>query len=449
MAPNQVSSEIPSRLVEAIRRGRCVAFVGAGFSKVAGLPTWRELVTMLASAPELSEKTRDALLPMVASNPPDHVLDEIAQRVSDGLTDVKSGEKDLSRFIALLRHCLEASSSDPDAARRMDGRLRHLNGIPFKAILTLNFDDFLIGARPEQSTYLKVIRTDFDRWDHRFWKENHSERGAPVVNLHGSLRDQNVVLTRRGYRAQVHGDRAYLPFLRTMLGQYTVLYLGYSFTDPYLQELRSELLSLYGNNPSEPLAYAFREDVDQVRQDYWAEHEGIELISYSSANGHMGFDHLLKALHDRTNPVAELARLLTRKRVLWLDKHPSNNDDARTILYDMVPRCLGPDAPQPEIVSVRDVEAAARALRTGPWDLILTHWGDGDASDGASNAEALLKVIRREDHRVPVIVYSVAERAAARRPVAIALGAQAYTGGHRELFAAIVRTLGEDRLTGP
>lgn len=449
MAPHQLSPELPSRLIEAIRRGRCVAFVGAGFSKVAGLPTWRELVTLLASAPELPEKTRIALMPMLASNPPDHLLDEIAQRVSDGLTDVKGGEKDSSRFITVLRRCLRTSASDSVAASRMEDRLRHLRGIPFKAILTLNFDDFLIGAKPEKATYLRALRADVDRWDHRFWKERHGERGAPVVNLHGSLRDQNVVLTRRGYREQVHGDRAYLPFLRTMLGQYTLLYLGYSFTDPYLQELRSELLSLYGNNPGEPLAYAFREDVDPIRKAYWEEHEGIELISYSSENGHMGFDHLLKALHDRTNPVAELARLLTRKRVLWLDKHPSNNDDARTILYDMVPRCLGPAAPPPEIVSVRDVEAAAGALRDGPWDLVLTHWGEGDASDGTSNAEALLKVIRSEDHRVPVIVYSVAERAAVRRPVVISLGAQAYTGGHRELFAAIVRTLGEDRLTGP
>lgn len=448
MAPDQVSSEIPDRLIEAIRRGRCVAFVGAGFSKVAGLPTWRELVTMLASAPELSEKTRNALLPMVASNPPDHVLDEIAQRVSDGLVEVKGNERDSSRFIGLLRRCLQTSSSDPGAAGRMEDRLRHLNGIPFKAILTLNFDDYLIGRPPSKDVYREILRGDVDRWDHRFWKENQSKRGAPVVNLHGTLHSEKVVLTRRGYREQVHGDHAYLPFLRTMLGQYTVLYLGYSFTDPYLQELRSELLSLYGNNPKEPLAYAFREDVDQVRKDYWAEHEGIGLIHYSSANGHMGFDHLLKALHDRTNPVAELARLLTKKRVLWLDKHPENNEDASEMLLQMVPRHLGSDS-KVEIVEHRDVQGAMSALVAGHWDLVLTHWGEGDAGPGKSNAEALLEGIRAKNVKVPVIVYSRAELAATRRPVAIALGAQAYTAKHRELFAAIVRTLGEDRLTGP
>lgn len=441
MAHRHPSPQLPPRLIEAIRRGRCVAFVGAGFSKVAGLPTWRELVTLLANAEELPKATREALEPMVRGNPPDHVLDEIAQRVSDGLPDKAD-------FVPLLRRCLTASSEDPSAAERMKKRLSHLQGIPFKAILTLNFDDYLVGRRTSQDVYREVLRRDVDRWDHRFWKEGHGERGAPVVNLHGSLRDQYVVLTRRGYREQVHGDRAYLPFLRTMLGQYTVLYLGYSFTDPYLQELRSELLSLYGNQPSEPLAYAFREDVDPIRQQYWAEHEGIELITYSSENGHMGFDHLLKALYERTNPVAELARLLRNRRVLWLDKHPENNEVAREMLLQMVPSHLGPDS-RVEIVEHRDVQAAIAALVAGHWDLVLTHWGENDAGPGKSNAEALLEGIRAKNVKVPIIVFSRAKHAAARRPVVISLGAQAYTGGHRELFAAIVRTLGEDRLTGP
>lgn len=441
MALRHLSQEIPSRLFEAIRRGRCVAFVGAGFSKVAGLPTWRELVRRLATDEQLPTDKREALAPLVEGEPPDHVLDEIAQRVSDSLPHKAD-------FVPLLRRCLAERSDDPGAADRMNERLRHLNGIPFKAILTLNFDDYLVGQLPSQEVYREILRGDIDRWDHRFWKQSYGKQGAPVVNLHGSLKEKKVVLTRRGYREQVHDDRAYLPFLRTILGQYTVLYLGYSFTDPYLQELRSELLSLYGNNPGEPLAYAFREDVDPIRQAYWAEHEGIELISYSSANGHMGFDHLLKALYDRTNPVAELARLLTRKRVLWLDKHPENNETAREMLLQMVPRHLGPDS-EVEIVEHRDVQGAMAALVAGHWDLVLTHWGEGDAGPGKSNAEALLEGIRARNVKVPVIVFSVAERAGARRPLAIALGAQAYTGGHRELFAAIVRTLGEDRLTGP
>lgn len=39
---------IDPRLLDEIRRGNCVAFVGAGFSAVAGLPSWPALLRAAA-----------------------------------------------------------------------------------------------------------------------------------------------------------------------------------------------------------------------------------------------------------------------------------------------------------------------------------------------------------------------------------------------------------------
>ncbi len=41
-------SEIPGDLIEAIRSGGCVAFVGAGFSAAGGMPQWKELLLEVA-----------------------------------------------------------------------------------------------------------------------------------------------------------------------------------------------------------------------------------------------------------------------------------------------------------------------------------------------------------------------------------------------------------------
>jgi hypothetical protein len=40
----EFDAAIPPGLIEEIRAGRCVAFVGSGFSGAAGLPTWEALL---------------------------------------------------------------------------------------------------------------------------------------------------------------------------------------------------------------------------------------------------------------------------------------------------------------------------------------------------------------------------------------------------------------------
>jgi hypothetical protein len=435
MESDNGQTPLPFRLVNAIREGRCIAFVGAGFSQVGGLPSWSELVRRLVTANEIDEVTRRVLNARPTTGMSSHELDELAQRAADAL-----GE----RFHAVLKRVMLQTQDRGE--HRMLERLRLLRGIPFRAILTLNFDDFLVGEPLSQAVYGKIMRCGFDRWDRGFWFPERGKRaGAPVVNLHGNIEHGKVVLTRRGYREQVHGDRAYLPFLRAMFGHYTVLYLGYSFSDAYLNELRSELLALYDHDESAPLGYAFQPDADKSRREYWKTHEGIELIPYSSEDHHVGFDTLLTQLHQATHPVAELARVLSGKRVLWLDKHPENNEVPRAMLLEAVPQSGGEGGEAAlQIVEVPSVAQALGALAESRFDLVLTHWGDGDAPDGGSNAEALLRAIRAEDHRVPVIVFAKGTDVARRKSVSLGLGAQAYLTEYQPLFETIVRVLSDD-----
>ena len=54
---------IDPRLLADIRDGNCVAFVGAGFSAAAGLPSWPSLLRILAGAlpDDAAENRRRAL----------------------------------------------------------------------------------------------------------------------------------------------------------------------------------------------------------------------------------------------------------------------------------------------------------------------------------------------------------------------------------------------------
>src|SRR5690606_41525063 len=67
----------------------------------------------------------------------------------------------------------------------MRRRLRVLHGIPFRAILTTNFDGVLPGELPNRDAFLAVLRPRGHRWwDQRFW--DAGAEGATVVKLHGS-----------------------------------------------------------------------------------------------------------------------------------------------------------------------------------------------------------------------------------------------------------------------
>jgi len=76
-----------------------------------------------------------------------------------------------------------------------------------------------------------------------------------------------------------------------------------------------------------------------------------------------------------------------------------------------------------------------------PFDLVITHWGDGAArtSDGSScsTAVGLLTAMRTGDLRCPVIVFASAVDADERKNVILRLGALAYCFS----FSALYRTI--------
>ena len=169
-------------------------------------------------------------------------------------------------FDAWLRNKLTLRGGPPEA---MQHRLSWLGGIPFSAIVTTNYDNLLRGPTPEHEdfgqTAARILRT---RDPLRLAKLAFgNEVGVPVVKLHGCVEDPrfHLVCTREGYRQLLHSSPHYSTFIRTLLATHTVLYLGFSFTDSYLNELRSEIMALYGSaGSSPPLAYAIMADVPKV-----------------------------------------------------------------------------------------------------------------------------------------------------------------------------------------
>ena len=68
--------------------------------------------------------------------------------------------------------------------------------------------------------------------------KDRSEWVTPVVQIHGSVKNPStIVLSREGYRRLLHTAPNYQHFLKSLMLSRTILYIGFSFTDDYLNEV--------------------------------------------------------------------------------------------------------------------------------------------------------------------------------------------------------------------
>ena len=100
--------------------------------------------------------------------------------------------------------------------------------------------DVCRGITPLSSTntppYMEILRMD---------ARKPNESSIPVIQIHGSTRDPStIVLTREGYRTLLNTKPSYGDFLTSLMATRTVLYVGFSFTDEYLNEHRSEVIAM-------------------------------------------------------------------------------------------------------------------------------------------------------------------------------------------------------------
>lgn len=434
---------VPERLVVEITGGRCIAFVGAGFSAAAELPSWPQLITSLSTLPGVSQALRRTVADRVALGTAG-ALDAAAQMLQDTL-----GRETVRRH-------LETLLARPRLSKEMRRRLELLAGIPFRAILTTNYDGTLRGIAPDADAYRTVLRPPAPAWrSAAYWSP---EESAPIIKLHGDVgrpeAENPLVLTRRDYRRHLHQNPAYATFVRALMATSTILYLGFSFQDAYLNELRSETLALLGHEPgAAPVAWSVVNDVPDVIVQHFRDNEGIEMLSYdtSQQKDFSGFDDWLEAIYAATSPVVRFGHYLRERRILWLDPRPESYAEARTF-FDRATRAAGPGGHA--VVEVPSADTALRRIAGGRerFDLVITHWGDGDAVDDAGvacpTAVKLLRSLRRRDVEVPVVVFSRDTEVPRRKAMALGLGAQGYCVSFQALFRTIESIFTPESETG-
>ena len=428
----------PAHLLEEIKSGRCVAFVGAGFSCPA-IPSWDQLLRDLIDhlpddrSPEsLSRESLDLILKNLSSP---LELETLGQMILNAFAthDESEGRRDFEQAIKEIITPVQ-ESQDREA---IQARVKCLKEIPFDSVITTNYDQFLEGHAPSSTRYADFLRTPHRWWSQRRWDVDPNQSALRVLKIHGDANGSDevnpIILTRSDYRRRVYGDRRYSNFLKSLFASKTVLFLGVSFRDAYLNELRSEVLDMIGplHDDTHPRAYAIMPSRSPAWEACFKATEGIELLTYEPTNQnkrHDGFDRWLESIHLRTCAEAQLKSCLEGRQVIWLDPQ---NEQNNTFGFDWLGRQVG--ASLEKISSLDELNASAHQDAA----LLITAFGYRSEGETPLAVNALKMINTWTDGRPPVIVFAGRDFAESNRAQVLRYGAHEFAVDWGELFRVI------------
>lgn len=410
------NEQVKKTLIRAIQSGNCIAFVGAGMSMPLA-PKWGTLLS------DLSERLTPSKKLQLPENSSAFLLEATAQIISDAFKSKSPpGENGLNKA---LQELFAGYKKKPTEHNVVERRYKNLCELPLKGILTTNFDDLIDGENPTASAFAQL----------------HSHRRPvwfstpPVLKLHGQINDKDnpPILAREDYRRRVYEGRGdYLALLKALFATHPILFIGTSFTDAYLNELRSEVFSWFarrkGNEIStegHPGWYAIMPDAEEQR-DYYKNYEGIALISYNSENHHQAFDVLLGELHQQLSYTARLQKRFQGKVIVWLDPHPENNKEGLTKLKDANITFYTPRTINDALAKLSEQKAENTIL--------ISNFG---GESGSSQVEQLVASLHEKKIFVPLVVFGGGHNVAERRILCRRLGALDYTYAWEDCFRVI------------
>lgn len=259
---------IPKQLLNGIKDNKCVLFAGAGASMDAKMPSWKELVVALV------ERLKEEY-----SNLPNRELEEVEKLLCEG------------KYMILAAYCLRklGAYEFSDVLKQKlscNGKKSYTHSllakIPFRAVITTNFDLFIEQTNSANGRMCKtLLPNDMNISEERLG-------GAlPVLKIHGSYETpDSIVLTKAGIRELLFNKPQYNETLKRYFTENTVLFYGYSFNDPdidfILQGIMADKKGLTRKH------YALLPNVGEIEIAYLLQEYNIQVISYDTENdGHL------------------------------------------------------------------------------------------------------------------------------------------------------------------
>lgn len=260
-------------LCEVIQRDDLILFAGSGLSAQAQTgdgkhpPDWSRLIKEMATWGDshgLIESSAAAELQAFVDG--GYLLDA-AQELQDIFTR------------PVLQQCLRETLLCSTA--RIGEAHELVAEIPFRAIITTNYDELIEGAwfkkhgfmlpRYYERTYEGILEE---------WRSKHPF----ILKLHGDILDpDSIVMGRHSYDRLLYQDTSYVRSIETIIGASSLLFVGFGGTDPNLEAILSRV-SLFDGRSKRHWMLAQEDGVPRLRaKRLWLD-KGITVIKYRGSH---------------------------------------------------------------------------------------------------------------------------------------------------------------------
>ncbi len=244
---------MPDQLVESVREHRAILFAGAGVSAGLGLPTFSELVDLMAEDVDYDS--------------------EVFRRLGDFPT--------LAEYYSLQHGSLGQLRSKLDVAwHGLDVNIgasrvhKAIIELGFPIIYTTNYDRWIERAFDDAGrAYLKIVNVGDLR--------NEESGLTQIVKFHGDFDDDaSIVLTDSSYLARLDFDTPLDIKLRSDTLGRSIVFVGYSLSDINLRYLLYKLTRLWAASPyaaARPTSYILLPNPNPVLEEV-LESRGVRAI---------------------------------------------------------------------------------------------------------------------------------------------------------------------------
>lgn len=261
---------LPQQLIESIARGDAIAVVGAGASISHGMPTWPQLLKLLiqeckSQVPNFEDE--DELNKLLASG---NYMD-----VADACRKALNGPA----YRDFIQRTFKISSRKSSPLHKAILRL------PFAAIITTNFDTLIeqeVHRHPNNFSNVPV-------YTHRntaHLAQLNASRGFYIFKAHGHVDDiESIVLSRGDYQNLIHGNIAFRSALSNIVASKTLVFIGYSLSDPDLNLLLEEHATVFRGFGKRH--FAFLAKPGRVRSATLGDNFNITAIPYETPHSQL------------------------------------------------------------------------------------------------------------------------------------------------------------------
>ena len=322
------NEERKRELIELVASGEAVLIVGAGSSARVRYLTWKRLMEELE---DLANRCGPGLNQTRKDDPSAYLA--YAEDIKSHIRD-KTGS--LGRYYALLQSLF--SPKDPPC----QDFHRKLVSLPFRGILTTNYDTVLeaaLGELEPHSAYDNsfIIEENSAGRVHEFLMamNNHKRMTWRIAHLHGRFDlASSIILSigdyERAYGLDLADEKSQqenewklrFRLLWAVLATRRVVFVGFSMEDPYFEEMLkivSEDLWTWNKSTHFAIMSISSKDaeISKDKSETLNNEYGVSTVFYEdSDNLHRGLDQIVDEIHEtctvRSQPIAD--------QVDWLEE---------------------------------------------------------------------------------------------------------------------------------